>query len=181
MFVSRGRTLLALAAAGAMLLTGPAGTAQAAAAGPGEAGLVSTSAGAPVAAAGEFTALVDFTSIRLSDAPGGKCVLTVNGTLVFSGTLQGDAVGTTTAMVSAPCSEVASTPPGTYFDVFRFEGAFTGTVDGANASGDLTYSGVTHEGGAIDALVTLRGDAEAMLRADAIVAQGGTYTGVARL
>jgi hypothetical protein len=138
------------------------------------------SAPAPAAAApgasGSFVAAVDFATLQLVPAPGG-CELTVSGTIYFSGTLEGAAPGTTTALVFAPCSLVAAAPPGAYVDVFRFTGTFTGEVDGVAATGPLTYAGVTQAGGAIDAVITLTGATSAVLRADAQVAVGGTYTG----
>jgi hypothetical protein len=137
----------------------------------------SASSGA-VAAAGQFSAAIEFTSISLRDAPGGTCELTVDGTLAFSGTLDGEAQGTTTAVIFAPCADVAITPPGTFFDLFEFEGTFTGTVDGSHVVSELTYAGITRPGGDIDALITMAGDARAVLQVDAVVAQGGTYTGI---
>ena len=84
-------------------------------------------------------------------------------------------------MIFAPCSQATTNPPGTFFDVFRFVGTFTGTVAGAPASGPLTYAGVTQVGGHIDAAIVLDGDrAFAAVRADAIVTVGGSYRGVAR-
>jgi hypothetical protein len=136
---------------------------------------------APHSASGDFVAAVDFASLTARDVRGNKCEFTVNGTLTFSGTLAGPATGTTTAVIFAPCSQATTTPPGTFFDVFHFEGTFTGTVKGEPATGPLTYSGITRVGGAIDATVILGGgDARAVLRADAIVAVGGSYSGVAR-
>ena len=132
-------------------------------------------------AEGSFVASVDFSSLQATDVRGNKCEFTVNGTLSFSGTLVGDAVGVTTAVIFAPCSEALASPPGTYRDVFRFEGDFTGAVLGEAASGPLSYAGVTRVGGGIDATVILDGDgARAVVRADAQVAVGGTYTGVAK-
>jgi hypothetical protein len=154
-----------------------AGTAQAAPTSP----LTHQGRGAgAIEALGAFVANVDLASISLRDVRGNKCELTVNGTLTFSGTLAGAANGTTTAVIFAPCTEVALTPPGTFFDVFRFEGTFDGTVDGSTASGSLTYAGITRPGGAIDAQITLRGNATAVLRADAVVLRGGTYTGIVK-
>lgn len=86
----------------------------------------------------------------------------------------------TTALIAATCAEVAASPPGTAADVFRFRGQFVGTVDGQPVAGPLTYAGVTQAGGHIDALITLRGDVSAVLRADAVVAQGGSYAGIVR-
>ncbi|WNB87246.1 hypothetical protein [Cellulomonas sp. ATA003] len=132
-------------------------------------------------AAGDFVAAVDFTSLQARDVGPRRCEFTVDGVLTFSGTVAGVADGTTTALVFAPCAEALATPPGTYADVFRFHGDFTGEVRGIPTSGTLRYAGVTRVGGEIDALVTLRGDdARAVLRADAQVTVGGSYRGVAQ-
>lgn len=49
-------------------------------------------------------------------------------------------------------------------------------------SGSLSYAGLTRVGGAIDANVILDGaEARAVLRADAQVAVGGSYSGIAKL
>lgn len=130
---------------------------------------------------GDFVASVDFSSLATRDVRGNKCEFTVNGTLSFSGPVEGDAVGTTTAVIFAPCDSALAAPPGTFFDVFRFEGAFTGDVLGEPTTGMLSYSGVTRVGGAIDATVILDSDdARAVLRTDAQVAVGGAYAGVAK-
>lgn len=132
-------------------------------------------------ASGTFVAAVDFTSLSTEEVRGNKCELTVDGVLTFTGTVEGTASGTTTAVVFAPCTEALAQPPGSFFDVFRFDGSFTGEVGGTPASGELRYAGVTRVGGAIDATVLLdAGRARAVLRADAQVAVGGTYTGVAK-
>lgn len=129
-------------------------------------------------ARGGFDAIVDFSTLSLRDGPGGTCVLTVRSRLVFTGTLRGTAAGRTTALEFGPCDQVAVTPPGTYVDVFRFRGAFTGTVNGAPVTGPLSYAGVTEVGGHIDALITLRGGPiRVIAKADAVVAQGGSYAG----
>lgn len=134
-----------------------------------------------VDAAGAFTAVVDFSSLVTRDVGKSKCEFLVDGTLTFSGTLEGVASGTTTALIDAPCPEALSKPPGTFRDVFRFEGDFAGTVDGVPATGDLSYAGVTRLGGSIDANIGLRADqAKAELRTvDAQIGLGGTYRGVA--
>jgi hypothetical protein len=137
--------------------------------------------GAARPAAGAFRAEVDFSSLVTREVRGNKCEFTVNGTLTFTGTLEGAAPGTTRALIFAPCSAATTSPPGAFFDVFAFRGTFTGTVHGAPVSGDLTYAGITRAGGAIDAKIILAGDrAKAVLRAEAVVAVGGTYRGVAK-
>lgn len=132
-------------------------------------------------AAGNFSAAVDFATLQVKDVRGDKCEFTVNGTLTFTGTVTGVATGTTTAVIFAPCSEATTNPPGTFFDIFRFEGTFVGTVAGSPVTGPLIYRGVTRPGGAIDATIRLVGDGgRAVLRAEAVVAVGGSYTGVAK-
>jgi hypothetical protein len=139
------------------------------------------SAGPALRATGEFAADVDFTSLTATPRANGRhCELVVQGTLSFSGTLSGVAEGTTTALVLAPCNEALAVPPGTFRDGFRFSGVFAGTVDGTAATGELTYAGVTRPGGDIDATIRLRGGSNAVLRAAATVAVGGTYTGVVK-
>src|SRR5690606_2528962 len=106
---------------------------------------------------GDFIATVDFASLQARDVRGNKCEFTVNGTLTFTGTVEGDAVGTTTAVIFAPCEDALAAPPGTYVDLFRFDGDFTGEVLGEPTSGSLSYAGVTRVGGVIDATVILDG------------------------
>ena len=129
-------------------------------------------------AAGAFTVAVAFPTAVFADVGVRACRVSVDGTLTFTGTLTGTATGSLTALVLAPCAQARSTPPGTARDVFRFQGTFSGTVDGAAATGPLTYAGVTRVGGAIDAKVLLAGRSRAALRADAQAGVGGTYAGV---
>ncbi len=130
---------------------------------------------------GAFEASVFFDTLTTRDVGKSKCEFVVNGQLTFSGTLEGVAVGTTTALIDAPCAE-ATNPAnlGAFRDVFRFEGTFSGAVDGVAATGDLTYAGVTRPGGSIDANIKLRADrARATLRTvTAQLGTGGTYRGV---
>jgi hypothetical protein len=139
---------------------------------------VAAPAVAATPAAGRFTVAVAFPTAVFQDVGTRVCRVSIDGTLTFTGTLTGAATGRLTALVLAPCSEAQSTPPGTSRDVFRFQGTFSGTVDGAPATGALTYAGVTRVGGAIDAGVRLSGPSRAALRADAVAGVGGTYTGV---
>jgi hypothetical protein len=150
----------------------------------GTASLPQTAQVAParhVDAAGEFTASVDFASLTTRDVGARRCEFRVEGTLTFTGTVGGVASGTTTALIDAPCPEALANPPGTFRDVFRFEGDFAGTVAGVPATGDLRYAGVTRPGGSIDATIILRADrAKAQLHTvDAQVGVGGSYRGVA--
>lgn len=134
-----------------------------------------------VDAHGAFEALVFFDTLATRDVGKSKCEFVVNGQLTFEGTLEGVAVGTTTALIDAPCAE-ATDPAnlGAFRDVFRFEGTFSGSVNGVAATGDLAYAGVTRPGGSIDANIKLRADrAKATLRTvTAQLGMGGTYRGV---
>jgi hypothetical protein len=134
-----------------------------------------------VDAAGDFEAAVNFASLTTRDVGNSKCEFQVQGTLTFRGTVAGTAQGTTTALIDAPCVEALSSAPGTFRDVFRFEGDFVGTVDGVPADGELSYAGVTRPGGSIDANIRLRaGTGTATLHTvTAQLAVGGTYRGVA--
>lgn len=129
-------------------------------------------------ATGSFTVAIDVPSAAFRDVGPRLCRVSIDATLTFTGTVTGGAEGSLAALVHAPCSQARSTPPGTARDVFRFTGDFAGTVDGAPATGELTYAGVTRVGGAIHATVLLAGPARAALRADAAAGVGGTYVGV---
>lgn len=130
----------------------------------------------PTEVSGTYDAVVDFSTLTLTPR-GRNCRLVVDGMLVFSGTVEGTATGTTTALIFAPCSEVATTPPGTYRDVFTSELRFVGTVDGEPAEADALYQGVTLVGGAIEGHVHFANGVAGVLDVDAIVAVGGSYDG----
>jgi len=130
-----------------------------------------------VRASGTFDVLLDLGTLRLQPV-GNRCVLTVSGTLTFSGTLQGTAAATTTAFEDASCEEVMANPPGTFADVFSSSGAFTGTVDRRPVSADLVYAGRTAVGGSIDAIMRFTGDLTGVLHVDATLGVGGSYRGV---
>jgi len=130
----------------------------------------------PAEVAGTYDAVVDFSTLRLTPV-GRNCRLVVDGMLVFSGDVEGTATGTTTALIFAPCDQVATTPPGTYRDVFTSELHFVGTVNGEPAEAKGLYQGVTHVGGAITGHVHFSNGVAGVLDADAIVAVGGSYEG----
>jgi hypothetical protein len=134
-----------------------------------------------VPASGDFTVTLDLTSIAARPV-GTRCLLTVSGTLVFSGTLEGTAAATTAALEDAACADVATHPPGTFADVFRSTGTFSGTVDGRPVEARLVYAGRTAVGGSIDALMLftggVTGGVTGALRVEAEVAVGGTYRGL---
>jgi len=135
-----------------------------------------------VNAEGSFEATVFFDTLVPRPVGKSKCEFTVRGRLIFSGTLDGVAEGTTTALIDAPCAEALDPNNlGAFRDVFRFEGTFSGQVAGVNAYGGLTYAGVTRPGGSIDANIKLRADrAKATLHTvSARLGVGGTYRGVA--
>jgi len=167
------------AGAAAVVLTSTAAVAQAA---PPSEKAQATRAGAPAAAraSGDFTLAIAFPDAELRPVGRSACKLTVPVTIAFTGTLAGAADGSTVAVILASCNQVVAAPPGTFPDVFRFEGDFVGTVHGTAASGALNYAGVTSAGGAITAAITLAGDATAVLRAQAVVGGSGTYRGVAK-
>jgi hypothetical protein len=136
----------------------------------------SASAARRVETSGEFTALVDFSTLTLTPR-GRNCLLRVNGQLVFSGTIEGTATGQTSALVFAPCSQVATTPPGTFRDVFKSELVFEGTVNGKAAEANLLYMGRVRPGGEIDGRLVFSRGIAGRLEAEAVVAVGGTYSG----
>lgn len=129
-----------------------------------------------IQASGQFNALVDFTTLTLTPR-GRNCLLRVKGQLVFSGTLEGPAVGQTTALVFARCPEVAANPPGTFPDVFHSELVFEGLLDGEPARANVRYMGRAEPGGHIAGRLLLSRGVQGRLSVDAQVAVGGTYEG----
>jgi hypothetical protein len=125
--------------------------------------------------AGSFAALIESPFV-VRDLPGGRCEVTVGGRLRFEGTLQGDAVGSTTARILSPCEELDLTDPD-FRDAFRFDGTFTGTVAGQAVMAPLTYAGVTSPGGTINARIHLGTTPPLVLQTqEAKVGVGGKYT-----
>ena len=137
---------------------------------------LSTAAGPPIAASGTFDAVVDFSTLTLTPR-GSNCLLEVAGQLVFSGTIEGTAAGTTSALVFASCPEVGSNPPGTFADVFKSDLEFTGTVDGESAQASVLYQGRAQPGGRIDARILFSRGVAGVLDAEAQLAVGGSYSG----
>ena len=125
---------------------------------------------------GRFGAIVDFSTLTLTPR-GSNCLLEVEGQLVFTGTIEGTASGQTSALVFAPCTDVATTPPGTYPDVFRSEAVFEGTVDGQPAQANLLYMGRVQPGGRIEGRLILSNGVAGRLEVEAQVAVGGEYHG----
>jgi hypothetical protein len=134
-----------------------------------------------IPASGTFTAALDFSTLSLSPV-GANCLLRVDGVLTFTGTLNGEAVATTSALVLAPCADVAMSPPGTFQDVFKSELTFAGTVgeDPGLVEAHITYQGITKTGGAIQGRMLLNSGLKGNLEVDAVVAAGGTYQGFLR-
>lgn len=130
----------------------------------------------PVQAAGEYDAIVDFSTLTLTPR-GRNCRLVVDGRLVFTGTIVGTAAGTTSALVFAPCSDVATTPPGTFRDVFTSRLEFVGTIDGEPARAHVLYQGETQVGGRIEGHIHMSNGVSGVLDVDAQVAVGGAYDG----
>ncbi len=139
----------------------------------------SAAADTVVPAEGEFTATVDFTTLTLTPK-GPRCLLEVDGALSFTGTLEGTASGTTSALVFATCDEVAVSPPGTFRDLFRSSLDFTGTLDGAPVEAHITYIGLTRVGGDVSGVMVFSDGVRGVLAVDAIVAVGGEYQGVVK-
>jgi hypothetical protein len=129
-----------------------------------------------IVAGGAFTAIIDPTSFTFTPVHD-KCLLEVDGVLTFTGTLEGEALGTTRALIFATCADAASNPPGTFIDVFRSELEFAGTVGGIEAVSDITYQGITKPGGSIKGMMRLSNGLEGLLKVDAIVLIGGSYKG----
>lgn len=138
---------------------------------------VSANAASQVAVSGQYDALVDFSTLTLTPK-GNNCLLEVAGQLVFTGTIQGTATGRTSALVLAPCADVASNPPGTFGDTFKSDLVFTGTVDGEPVTADLRYVGQVKPGGSINARLIFTGGVTGSLDTqNAVVAVGGDYSG----
>ena len=156
-------------------------TAQAATTTPHRPSSALTASARQVDATGDFQASVDFSTLVTRPVGMMKCEFSVQGTLTFTGTVVGVASGTTAALIDAPCPEALTNPPGTFRDVFRFEGQFSGTVAEVPVDGRLSYAGVTRPGGSIDATILVRAEgARAALRTiDARLGEGGAYRGVA--
>jgi hypothetical protein len=129
-----------------------------------------------VQTSGHFDAIVDFSTLTLTPR-GRNCLLQVNGQLVFTGTIEGTATGRTSALVFAPCADVATTPPGTFPDVFKSELVFEGTVDGEPARANVLYMGRVQPGGQIEGRLVLSNGVQGRLEVDAVVAVGGEYSG----
>ena len=144
--------------------------------GQGQASHVSTRASRRVAASGHFDALVDFSTLTLTPR-GRNCLLQVNGRLVFTGTIEGTATGTTRALVFAPCSKVATSPPGTFPDVFKSELRFEGTVAGEPTQANVLYMGRVQPGGQIEGRLVFSNGVAGRLDVDARVAVGGENRG----
>jgi hypothetical protein len=130
-----------------------------------------------ILAAGEFVPEPDFANATLIPQ-GNHCIVQIDGVLIFNGTLQGLASGTSTVRIFAACPEVEL--PGSladYRSVFRSEGVFVGTVDGAPAEADFVYQGRSEVGGRVDARIHFSGGLQGVLHVDAEVAEGGSYEG----
>ena len=172
-FVSTGLVALTLIGcadgAGGPIPTGPATS-------PVPAASSSPNAAQPVQTSGTFDAIVDFETVTLTPK-GRNCLLTVKGHLIFHGSIDGTANGETSALEFAPCSEVAVNPPGTFPDEFKSVAVFDGTIAGQPAHANLLYMGRVAVGGVIDGRFVFSNGVSGELKADAIVAVGGTYQG----
>ncbi len=129
-----------------------------------------------VQTSGQFDAIVDFSTLTLTPR-GRNCLLQVNGQLVFTGTIEGAATGQTTALVFAPCAQVAASPPGTFRDVFKSELVFEGTVAGEPARANVLYMGRVQPGGELAGRLVFSRGVQGRLEVEAVVAVGGEYSG----
>jgi hypothetical protein len=129
-----------------------------------------------IPASGEFQTFVDFSTLTLTPR-GQNCRLEVDGEVLFTGTLEGTGSGHTSALVFAPCADVAAAPPGTYPDVFRSRIEVEVSVDGKPATARMIYQGRSAPGGAIDGRFLLHGGVRGALKVEARIAVGGTYEG----
>ena len=136
----------------------------------------SASASQPVETSGTFDANVDFSTVTLTPR-GENCLLTVKGQLVFHGTIEGTANGTTSALEFGPCSEVAVNPPGTFEDVFKSVATFDGTIAGEPAHSNLLYMGRVAVGGTIDGRFVFSNGVAGEVDVKSRVAVGGVYQG----
>ena len=141
-------------------------------------------AGELIRARGDFTVEIDFSTLSLTPVDE-NCLITVEGVVNFTGTLQGIASSRTRALALASCGDVAVLPPGAYEDVFTSAFEFAGKVDGKVAGrpivADFTYRGRTALGGAIDAVLIPSNGLRGRLSVDGIVAVGGSYSGFLRI
>ena len=137
-------------------------------------------AGEFIRAKGDFTVEIDFTTLSLKPVDE-NCLLTVEGVVTFSGTLEGIASARTRALALASCGDVSTFPPGAYEDIFTSAFEFAGKVDGRPIVADLTYRGRTALGGEIDAVFLPSNGLKGRLFVDAIVAVGGSYNGFLRV
>jgi hypothetical protein len=129
-----------------------------------------------ILAEGAFTAMIDPFSFTFTPVHN-KCLLEVEGVLIFTGTIEGEAPGTTRALVFATCDDAAANPPGTFIDVFRSELEFDGTMNGIATIAEITYQGITKVGGNIKGRMIVFNGLKGMLKVDALVAVGGSYKG----
>ena len=134
------------------------------------------SAARRVHTSGLFDAKVDFATVTLTPK-GRNCLLQVDGTLIFTGTIQGTAPAHTSALEAASCAQVAANPPGTFPDVFKSEAVFDGTINGTPAHANLLYFGHVEVGGHITGGFIFSDGVSGILAVDAQVAVGGRYRG----
>lgn len=86
---------------------------------------------------------------------GGRCVVDLRQAYDMSGTLSGSLVIDYRVLVYGPCE----VPPvlGKYDEEWIAHGAFTGVLDGAAASGRMTYTAQVRAGGDVEGRIVLGG------------------------
>lgn len=140
----------------------------------------SVSADDAIRVRGDIEASIDFDTISFTPA-GTYCLLEVEGVLVFTGSIEGRASGTTQALVFDTCDVVEMALPGTIDDVFRSDLIFGGLIDGLPTFAAMTYRGRTENLGQVRAEIDLSQGANGRLRVTAAVAVGGTYRGFVKM
>jgi hypothetical protein len=139
-------------------------------------GIAGPAAAQPTSASGEFGVDLNFESFSFTPR-GANCVLEVEGLVHFTGSLEGTATARTTALVFAPCDDVAGAEPGEYRDVFSSTMQFTGTLDGAPVNAGIHYHGTAKEGGQISAVMNFSGGLRGVVQVDGQAGVDGAYSG----
>lgn len=139
-------------------------------------GLVGPASAQPVDASGDFNVALDFSSFSFTPR-GANCVLEVEGVVHFSGDLEGQAAARTTALVFAPCDDVAGASPGAYRDVFSSAMQFSGTLNGNPVTAGIHYHGTAKEGGQISAVMNFSGGLRGVVQVDGQAGVDGYYNG----
>uniref|UniRef100_A0A7S3L9X6 Lipid/polyisoprenoid-binding YceI-like domain-containing protein n=1 Tax=Amphora coffeiformis TaxID=265554 RepID=A0A7S3L9X6_9STRA len=134
-------------------------------------------------ASGSFDTQLDFSTLTFTPIGSNRCRIEVEGTLMFTGTLVGEAKAKTSALAMASCEEVQANPPGDIPDTFQSKLIFEGEIDGTDIITDIIWNGSTEAGGSIEKSgMTFPGSGVAgQLKVIAQVGFGGEYEGKLKL